>query len=104
MQQTTRRLLKVKPKTVVTVLVLGFSIFLLSGSLQAVYGFMYGFRTVMDARFGLTSMFFGGFLFTGVLGLMFALQNRNDKTKCLLGFLMLMFSFAAIEVLFNTVT
>jgi hypothetical protein len=103
MQQITSRLLKLKAKTVVTVLVLGFTVFLLSGGLQACYGFMFGFRTVGEARQGLTSTFFGGFLFTGVLGLMFAYQNFRVKSKCLLGFLMLGFSVVAIEVLYNVV-
>lgn len=97
------RLLKVKAKTVFTAFFFGFVIFCLAGGPQMLYGLTYGFHSAREARFGVTAPFYAGFLFTGFIGVIYALRNFAVRSRCLLGFGVLGFSFLCIEVLYVAV-
>lgn len=97
------RLLKVKAKTVFAILFFGFVFFCLAGGPQMVYGLSNGFHTAREARFGVTTPFYAGFLFTGFFGVIYALKNFRVWSRCLLGFGVLGFSFLCIEVLYVAV-
>lgn len=92
--------LRANSKTVLTVMLVGFCLFCFAGGFNVLDGLTSGFSTVMDARFGVTAVFFAGFLFTGLFGLGYALKNRLVPKTCLLGFVMVVFSYFGIEVLF----
>jgi hypothetical protein len=79
---------------------IGFCLFLFAGGFNVLDGLTSGFSTISDARFGVTAVFFAGFLFTGLFGLGYALKNRLVPKTCLLGFVMVVFSYFGIEVLF----
>jgi hypothetical protein len=98
-----KSLLKVKAKTVFTALFFFFVIFCLAGGPQMLYGLSFGFNSVREARFGVTAPFYAGFLFTGFVGVLYALNNFRVRGKCLLGFGVLGFSFLCIEVLYVAV-
>ena len=98
-----KRLLKVKAKTVFAALFFGFVIFCLAGGPQMLYGLSNGFHSVREARFGVTAPFYAGFLFTGFIGVIYALKNFAVRSRCLLGFGVLGFSFLCIEVLYGAV-
>jgi hypothetical protein len=82
---------------------LGFSIFCFSGGCGLVDGLLNGFSGVRQAAIGATAVFFGGFLMTGFFGLMFALKNRDNAVKCLLGLGVVLFSYFSIESLYGAV-
>lgn len=96
-------LLRLKAKTVVAALVFGVCLFLLGGGFSLTNGLVNGFKTVAEARFGVTSLFFVGFLFTGVFGLALAYKNKTNRLMMLVGFGVTFFSYLAIEVLYNAV-
>jgi hypothetical protein len=70
------------------------------GGPNLVDGLTSGFSTVSDARFGVTGLFYAGFLLTGFMGLFSMYRFRTIKTRCLLGGVMVLFSFFGVEVLF----
>lgn len=82
---------------------LGFSVFCFSGGAGVVDGLLNGFSGARSAAIGATAVFFGGFLVTGFFGLMFALRNRDNAVKCLLGFGVVLFSYFSIESLYGAV-
>lgn len=90
-------------KSLVTVAALMFVLFCLGGGVSVVCGLLYGFPSEITARFGVSSLFFVGFLITGVFGLGYALKNRLIASRCLLGLGVVCFSYFGIEVLFNAV-
>lgn len=103
MEKLIRKLLKLKTKTVITVLFFGLVLFLLGGGFSLTNGLVNGFKTVAEARFGVTSLFFVGFLFTGVFGLALAYKNKTNRLMMIVGFCVTFFSYLAIEVLYNAV-
>lgn len=89
-----------KSKTVLFALVLGFCVFCLMGGPNLVDGLTSGFSTVSDARFGVTGLFYAGFLLTGFMGLFSMYRFRKVKMRCMLGAVMVLFSFFGAEALF----
>lgn len=90
-------------KTVFAVVLVGFCFFCFAGGFNVLDGLASGFSSVMDARFGVTAVFFAGFLFTGLFGLGYAIKQRFVAKSCFYGLLMVCFSYVGIEVLFNAV-
>lgn len=95
--------LRANGKTVLTVVLIGFCLFCFAGGANVLDGLTSGFSTVMDARFGVTAVFFAGFIFTGLFGLAYSLKNRLVPQRCLLGLAVVCFSYIFIEVLFQGV-
>lgn len=98
-----RFLFRLKSKKVLAVALIGFCLFFFAGGFNVLDGLTSGFSTVRDARFGVTAVFFAGFLFTGLFGLGYALKNRLVPGKCVLGLAVVGFSYVFIEVLYRGV-
>jgi hypothetical protein len=77
--------------------------FCLGGGFNVLDGFLSGFGSVGDARFGVSAVFFVGFLFAGLFGLGYALKKRLVPVQCLLGLGVVGFSYFGIEVLLEAV-
>jgi hypothetical protein len=103
MAQIFKRIVKFNKKTVALIGLLMFALFCFAGGLNLLDGLTEGFSSSTDARFGVTATFYGGFLFTGFFGLMYALKNKLVASKCLLGLVVVVFSYVGFEVLFNVV-
>jgi hypothetical protein len=88
---------------VVTGLFFGFVLFCLAGGPSMVNGLLNGYNTVREMRFGVTSTFYAGFLVTGFVGVVYALNNFRVRSKVLLGFLVAGFSYVSVEVLYLAV-
>lgn len=95
-----KRLLSKKFRGILFVLLLCFCLFCFMGGPNLVDGLTSGFSTVSDARFGVTGLFYAGFLLTGFMGLFSMYRFRMVKQRCLLGAVMALFSFFGVEVLF----
>jgi hypothetical protein len=77
--------------------------FLFAGGFNVLDGLTGGFSTASDARFGVSAVFFVGFLFAGLFGLGYALKKRLAPVQCLLGLVVVGFSYFGIEVLLEAV-
>lgn len=97
------RLSWLRSKNLLAAVVIGFCFFCFAGGFNVLDGLTSGFSTVMDARFGVTAVFFAGFLFTGLFGLGYAIKKRFVPKSCFYGLVMVCFSYVGIEVLFNAV-
>lgn len=97
------KLSRLRSKSLFAAVVIGFCLFLFAGGFNVLDGLTSGFSTVRDARFGVTAVFFAGFLFTGLFGLGYALKKRLVPKSCFYGLVMVCFSYVGIEVLLNAV-
>lgn len=90
-------------KTLLTAVLFGCVFFFLAGGFSVLDGLAYGFGSVNEAQFGLSAVFFAGFLFTGLFGLGYAIKKRSNPTHSLLGLVVVFFSYYAIDSMFQVV-
>lgn len=80
--------------------VLASLIFLFTGGFDWLNGVLYGCTSIEQYNNTMLAPLFGGFLISGVFGLFYAYRHR-DSALCLFGFMIVIFSYGAIEWLYG---
>jgi hypothetical protein len=82
------------------VLVLLFAVFLLAGGFSALDAYVYGAKSYEQYTNASLAPLFGGCIFVGGFGLMYAYKNRGSKL-CLVGLFITVFCYGFMEYLYQ---
>jgi hypothetical protein len=91
----------IQSKKLYIIVIILFAIFLLAGGFSALDAYLNGASSYEQYVNATLAPLFGGCLFVGSFGLLYAYKHK-DSAVCLLGFFITFFCYAFIEYLFQT--
>ncbi len=94
------RLVDVLTKKLPMIVLVLFCVFLVSGGVLLVDVLINGAKSVLDARFALTSPFYGLFVLVAFFGLLMAYRFRGTR-QGIYGLIVVLACYIFIEVLYN---